>query len=122
MLKHLVSPEAQQLPTVRGDEAVAKPLLYGMGASAWREAVLVQWAWAGAPLDDDGWRQLLNMPERWPVPVFPLKGSDLLALGMTPGPRVGEILRQLEARWIAGGFDGDREDLLARRALRSTEP
>ena len=112
-LDALVSLAARSLPAARGDDAAAKPLLYGMGAQAWRDAVLAQWAWSGAPLDDDGWRQLAALPERWPVPVFPLKGGDLVALGFVPGPRVGEVLRQLEEQWIAGGFEGGRDRLLA---------
>jgi poly(A) polymerase len=113
VLETLAGPAARVLPTALGDDAAAKPLLYGMGASAWREAVLVQWAWSEAPPSDAYWRQLLNLPERWPVPVFPLKGGDLLTLGIAPGPRVGAVLRQLEAQWITGGFEVGREEILA---------
>lgn len=117
-----VSPVARSLPAASGDDAAARPLLYGMGASAWRDAVLVQWARSEAPPSDANWRQLLTLPERWPAPVFPLKGGDLLKLGIAPGPRVGEVLRQLEARWIVGGFEADRDQLLsAARDLISPE-
>jgi poly(A) polymerase len=48
------------------------------------------------------------------VPVaFPLSGRDAIALGVTPGPRVGELLRQVEAWWEAGGYEADRECCLA---------
>ena len=36
-------------------------------------------------------------------PVFPLEGRDALALGVPPGPAVGELLRGVRAWWRAGG-------------------
>jgi tRNA nucleotidyltransferase/poly(A) polymerase len=51
----------------------------------------------------DGWRR----------PVFPLKGADLLAAGMPPGPEVGQRLKALEERWVDSGFRVGREALLA---------
>jgi hypothetical protein len=37
-----------------------------------------------------------------------------MALGEAKGPAIGEILRQVEAEWVAGGFAATRETLLAR--------
>ena len=39
-----------------------------------------------------------------------------MALGEVKGPAIGEILRQIEAEWVAGGFAASREALLARAA------
>ena len=36
-------------------------------------------------------------------PVFPLEGRDALALGVPPGPAVGELLRLVRAWWMDGG-------------------
>jgi tRNA nucleotidyltransferase/poly(A) polymerase len=55
---------------------------------------------------------LLALPDEWETPVFPLKGEDLLALGMQPGPQVGAVLRAVEQRWIDGDFTSNRETLL----------
>lgn len=38
-----------------------------------------------------------------PRPRFPLEGRDAVALGVAPGPRVGELLRAVRAWWMAGG-------------------
>lgn len=46
------------------------------------------------------------------VPIFPLRGSDLLAAGMKPGPALGSELERLERRWIESGFALDRAALL----------
>jgi poly(A) polymerase len=40
----------------------------------------------------------------WQVPVFPLKGGAIVARGVTAGPQVARLLRQIEARWVAEGF------------------
>ena len=37
-----------------------------------------------------------------------------MALGVPAGPRVGEILRALEAWWIAGDFAADEAELRAK--------
>ena len=42
-----------------------------------------------------------------PRPVFPLEGRDALALGVPAGPRVGALLRQTRAWWLAGGCVAD---------------
>ena len=54
-----------------------------------------------------------------PRPVFPLAGRDALALGMAPGPAVGQALASVRAWWLAGGCTADaaecRAELLRRR-------
>lgn len=40
----------------------------------------------------------------WERPVFPLKGGDLLALGLKPGPEIAATLQAIEREWIAAGF------------------
>ncbi|NOZ31597.1 MAG: CCA tRNA nucleotidyltransferase [Alphaproteobacteria bacterium] len=49
-------------------------------------------------------------------PDFPLKGKDLIALGYSPGPKLGAELARLEKIWIGHGFAIDRAALLARVA------
>jgi poly(A) polymerase len=46
-------------------------------------------------------------------PQLPVRGRDLVALGIPHGPAVGTVLRQLEAAWIESDFTADRESLLA---------
>ena len=40
----------------------------------------------------------------WDIPVFPLKGGDIVAAGIKAGPEVARTLQAVEARWIAEGF------------------
>lgn len=94
-------------------EARAQELLYRLGAGIFPSFVLIAWARAGVPGDNSQWRATLTLPERWQVPSFPLRGTDIAELGCS-GPEIGEALRRLERDWIAGGFGEDREQLLAR--------
>ena len=56
----------------------------------------------------------------WDIPVFPLKGGDVVTAGVTAGPAVARILRGIEDRWIAEGFpDEARVTELLEEALRS---
>lgn len=46
------------------------------------------------------------------IPVFPVAGKDLLALGMSPGPEVGAILRRLKEIWKESDYKTDRDELI----------
>jgi poly(A) polymerase/tRNA nucleotidyltransferase (CCA-adding enzyme) len=66
-------------------------------------AVLIGRAWlAGA-----GWESVRARLSALPRPVFPLEGRDVLALGVSEGPRVGELLREVRRWWMAGGCVAD---------------
>ena len=87
--------------------------LYRMGAEAWRDAIHVAWARSKVSPEDAKWRRLLRLPYRWPLPVMPVNGNDLIAAGLNAGPELGEMLRLLEDRWIQADFKPDRNELLA---------
>jgi poly(A) polymerase len=101
----------QGLPQVTS----AKTALYRLGAENYRIAILIAWARSGDAVDDVGWVEALKVPDRWQAPAFPLRGQDIMALGLS-GPEVGTTLRQLEQEWIEGGFADTRERLLERAA------
>jgi len=103
------------------DEVSAKEILYRLGADTFRARLLLAWAESGADPHDSHWRSLFTLPERWPAPNFPLRGADLVELGEAKGPEIGELLRRLEAEWIADGFSGSREALIIRAKELSTK-
>jgi len=88
-------------------ESAARSYLYAAGANAYRDRVLIAWARSTASADSQAWRARLALPERWHPPRLPVGGADVMALGVPAGPRVGELLRALEAWWIAGDFAAD---------------
>jgi poly(A) polymerase len=99
-------------PALRPTEQRA--ILYHMGPEAWRDLVQVAWARSDAAFGDAEWKTLLELPERWPIPVLPVSGRDLLAAGMSPGPEIGVILGKLEDWWVASDFQPSRDELLKR--------
>ncbi len=58
--------------------------------------------------------RVLDMLAGLERPVFPVKGRDLIAAGLTRGPQLGVWLDQLEQAWIQSGFTLTREALIAR--------
>ncbi|TIN27352.1 MAG: CCA tRNA nucleotidyltransferase [Mesorhizobium sp.] len=69
-----------------------------------------------ALLEAGGFSRLLAFATKWEKPLFPLKGADLTALGATPGPRLGEVLKNLEVEWVEAGFAPARDALIKRAA------
>jgi len=95
-------------------ERAAKAHLYAVGEDAYRDRILVSWARSGATPDDPSWRSRHALPERWQPPRFPLKGADVMALGIPAGPRMGKLLRDVEAWWVGGDFAADEAALRAK--------
>lgn len=90
------------------DRARPRALAYQEGMECARDRLLL----LGAPvteLDD------------WPVPNFPLKGRDVIAAGIEPGPLVARTLRAIENEWVAEGFPGrERAEEMLRNTVRGS--
>jgi hypothetical protein len=107
---------ATHTPTLAQDapEAAARACLYAEGETAYRQRVLVAWARSGDGPDSAHWRSRFALPDRWQPPRFPLGGADVMTLGVPAGPRIGELLRALEAWWIAQDFTPNEAALRTR--------
>lgn len=57
---------------------------------------------------------LLARAEKFQKPAFPLSGADVMAAGVEAGPKVGNVLKSLEEKWIDVNFSLDRAALTAR--------
>jgi tRNA nucleotidyltransferase (CCA-adding enzyme) len=55
----------------------------------------------------------LDSIRAWEIPEFPVRGADLIALGVPAGPAVGTKLAELEQHWKSTGYKKSRGDLLA---------
>ncbi|MFD1199357.1 CCA tRNA nucleotidyltransferase [Brucella gallinifaecis] len=101
-------------------EQALKKLIYRGSAQAVTDRIRLAYAAArqeAASSDEamiraGGYSRLLEAAENYEPLVFPVTGSDLLALGVEKGPGLGEVLRNLETIWIDSGFSLDREALL----------
>jgi len=82
-----------------------------------RKDVLIGRAWlAGSGAD---------LPERLAAlsaPVFGLRGRDLKAAGVPPGPALGALLHALRGWWLEGGCVADAPALRAELARRLASP
>lgn len=91
------------------DERAQRKAIYQLGPELYRDAALLSAASAGKERPD----ALLELAAKWPVPVFPLRGRDLVAAGIPPGKEVGRLLETLRSWWEANDFAPDRAACLA---------
>jgi poly(A) polymerase len=45
--------------------------------------------------------------------LFPLRGADIVEMGVAAGPEVGDLLAQVERWWIDGDFAATQSQCLA---------
>jgi poly(A) polymerase/tRNA nucleotidyltransferase (CCA-adding enzyme) len=80
--------------------------------------ILITASWL-AQVTPANWDSLRARLAATAPPLFPLQGRDLIALGIEPGPRIGQILDAVRAWWLQGGCVADLESC-RRQALVTT--
>ncbi len=101
--------EARRLSLLRdlmGSPMPLAEIAYRHGARVAIDTALLRAALSGIPPQ----RGLDEAMHSAAAQVFPLRGSDLLAIA--EGPALGQLLKSLEQRWIDSGFALSREELL----------
>ncbi|OYQ35280.1 poly(A) polymerase [Niveispirillum lacus] len=93
--------------------------LQKLGPETYRDLLLLSAATRGTPAVE--LLEALAEAATWIVVPFPLKGRDLLELGMTPGPDVGVMLAAMEGWWAARDYRPTREECLAELTRRISE-
>jgi len=96
------------------DEIVRRATLYRVGGEQYRDLVLLAWADAGgsgAP-EAASFQAMLAAADAWQPISLPVRGADVLALGVPAGPRVGELLEAVEEWWVKADFKPERENAL----------
>ncbi len=76
-----------------------KRLIYRYGRVAVTDGIALAAAHAGRLPGE-----VLRHVEALDVPVFPLKGADLIRRGLKAGPEVGQRLKQIETDWVNSDF------------------
>lgn len=56
--------------------------------------------------------QIIDSINDMETPEFPLKGRDIIAIGITDSRKIGNLLKELETLWINSGFTLSKEELL----------
>ncbi|SIR31014.1 MULTISPECIES: CCA tRNA nucleotidyltransferase [Acidiphilium] len=98
--------QAAPLLGADADDAVLRRAL-----ADWTAESLIDRIWLAGGVEYAALRARLAAMAR---PVFPLKGRDVLALGVAPGPAVGELLAALRAWWLEHGCVAGREEMRRR--------
>ena len=93
-------------------DAAARHLLYRHGAEDYVRLIKLQRALYPDAKPLRVWERLAQLPELWNTPTFPITGKDLIQLGLAPGAVIGDILNELERRWLQSDFLRDRQSLL----------
>lgn len=110
MAERLALLEKRDLPLT--DEKGLRRALYDLGGQAVADVAKLQCA--AQRLKPGQCDAICAAAHGFVRPGFPLSGGDVLARGIPAGPRVGEVLRALEAKWVDENFAADRTALLAR--------
>ncbi|MGE5268545.1 MAG: CCA tRNA nucleotidyltransferase [Thiohalocapsa sp.] len=94
------------------DERAQRLALYRLGAERYRDLMLL--ATAEPRATPAQLAAALDLLASWRPPRFPLAGRDVLALGIPPGVRVGELLAAVRAWWEDDDFSAGRAACLQR--------
>ena len=82
--------------------------IYRIGATAFRDRVMLGWAGSNRPAATPQWRMLLVYPETWTPPAFPLTAAEIRAAGVPPGPLAALVRREVEEWWLDLDFTDDK--------------
>ena len=113
-LTGLAAPEAPVTHT--NDSKLRRREIYALGAARYRDLAMIAWAEAKVvgSVDDANFTAMIAAADSWKTKALPVKGRDVLALGVENGPEVGRLLKTIETWWIENDFAPDREACLAR--------
>ena len=91
---------------------------YQLGAEAYQRLLLFL-LWETKEADADRLNQLAT----YQPPTFPLRGADLITIGIAPGVGLGQMLLSLEDRWVKSDFQFSKDELMAHaRSLSDKQP
>ena len=87
--------------------------VYWLGPDVFRDRAMLEWT-SGGEGSDVQWRALMALSDSFQRPVFPLGGEDVAQAGVPKGPKVGKVLREVEAWWVDADFTSDRLSIIER--------
>jgi poly(A) polymerase len=90
--------------------------LHALGVVLYRELLRLDWARRHAGDDavpDAAFQRALDEADDLASRAFPLRGADVLKLGVSTGPELGRLLDRVETWWAENGFRPSRQECLA---------
>jgi poly(A) polymerase len=97
-------------------EREAKSFIYRHGSEPFFDGAILAWAQSEASAGDRLRMDRAKLAERWTPPALPVRGSDVVALGVPEGPAVGRVVREFEDWWIEHDFPADAAQLTLKLA------
>ncbi len=88
--------------------------VYLLGAKVFADRARLAWAAETDTAATPDWRAILAQAASWTAPMFPVGGEAAAAAGLPRGPKLGQVLRALEAWWVDADFPDDTAALQAR--------
>ena len=104
------------------DANEAEKLLYRMGKDCFLDQVMLRWAASGAARGRCALARAGQSGTPLSKPRFPLDGRDAMAAGLEEGPKIGELLHEIEEFWIDASFAPSRAALIERLKDRVQRP
>jgi poly(A) polymerase len=95
-------------------ETQQRRALFRLGRTLYRDLVLLSGDAARVP-------RLLAMADALMIPVFPLKGADVVGLGVSAGPDISRWLAAIEDWWESRDYAPNRDCCLAELRKRLAE-
>ena len=89
-------------------------LLYLLGRDGFQKQILVNWAKDANNKNEVNWRSLYEVAQSWEKPSFALTAKDVINMGISQGPMVGDILKEVEDWWAENDFIDDKFSLIER--------
>lgn len=111
-LLELVEPEDSVIIDHSHDEDAQKRILVRIGKDKFIRQLLYCWAKDTENQYLVAYKSMLALANTWKIPQFPVKGQDLLGLGIKEGKRVGELLEKTFDVWEEGGYKLSKAKLL----------
>ncbi len=91
-------------------ESVLRRLMFTFGRRGARDGLLLAQA-ETIGSDGAGFDRALRFLSETLPPIMPVRGKDILALGIPAGERVGEILQDFERLWVDADFPSDDDSV-----------
>ena len=89
-------------------------LHYLLGRDGFQKQILVNWAKDTNNKNEVNWRSLYEVAQSWEKPSFALTAKDVINMGISQGPMVGDILKEVEDWWAENDFIDDKFSLIER--------
>ncbi len=100
------------------DVRARRRALYRVGSAPFADLVYLAWAeaLARAPGDREALARahgaMIETAREWESPRLPVRGADVVALGVKRGPAVSRLLSAVEEWWEAGDYRASRKETL----------